>query len=129
MAVLAGGVFLSFRSVDRIGLQQASYRIQADFRYAQRMAIIEGKRWGITFDIAENTYYVVSIDPRVIEKTVVLPGGAVLLDINRADVVYLPRGTVSSPFTLTLTKGGYQQQLTAMLGAGRIEIKEMKWID
>jgi prepilin-type N-terminal cleavage/methylation domain-containing protein len=123
--IITGAVFASFRAIDRTALQQASYALQSDFRYTQRMAMIEGRRWGIIFDVLGNQYHVISTEPTAIQKTVPLAGGVQLIETSAPIMLYLPRGTSSQGFRVTLAKGRYWQRLTATVSGGRIEIKEM----
>jgi prepilin-type N-terminal cleavage/methylation domain-containing protein len=125
MTFISGSLFLSLRASDRLALQQGSYALQADFRYVQRMAIIEGKRWGIVFDIRGNQYHIVSTGPTQIEKTVSLQNGVKLGESSDVALYYLPRGTASQGFRVTLGRGAYWQPLTATVSGGRIEIKDM----
>lgn len=127
-AVLAGSVVLSFRAAERRALQDASLMLQADLRYTQRMAMIEGRRWGILFDVVENQYFVYSTNPTEVEKTVAIPHGVMLVETSAPDMEYLPRGTGSHGFRVTLAKGRYWQRLTATVSGGRIAIKEMQWV-
>jgi hypothetical protein len=88
------------------------------------MAMIEGRRWGILFDSNGNQYHVISTGPTQIEKTVPLQGVS-LVETSAPIMLYLPRGTASQGFRVTLAKGRYWQRLTATVSGGRIEIKEM----
>ena len=134
IAAITGGIMLSARSADRIALQQASYALQADFRFAQRMALTEGRRWGIQFDILGNQYHIFTperifnVETERYYRTVPLSGGVELVNTNATggSVIYLPRGTIDRAFHVRLAKGRYEQRLTGTLGAGRIEIKEME---
>ena len=124
-SVFGAAVFISLRGIDRIALQRASYALQADFRYSQRMAMIEGRRWGILFDVVGNQYHVISTGPTKIEKTVPLPDGVVLIETSAPIMLYLPRGTASAGFRVTLARGAYWQRLTATVSGGRIRIYDM----
>ena len=131
MAVTAGGLALSAGAAERHRLNNASLALQADLRYAQRMALIEGRRWGIIFDIKRNQYELFSITAdgkRQAERTVALPDGVALYHTNAHEnqVVYLPRGTVSQGFSVMLLKDRYWQRLTATVSGGRIEIKPVQ---
>jgi prepilin-type N-terminal cleavage/methylation domain-containing protein len=128
MAVASAGVLLSVRAYERSALRSASLMLQADLRYAQRMAVIEGRRFGILFDIAENRYFIQSSQPREDIKTVPLPDGVILASTNApaSYVGYLPRGTGTHGCTVQLRKGRYWQNLTINVSGGRVEIKEIQ---
>jgi len=128
LAVMAAAVSvaaLSLRQSDRRALNDASRTIQADLRLAQRMAMIEGRRWGVMFDRLENRYYVYHHLPRTTVKTVDVPNGALIREISHTELVYTPRGTASTGFRIWLSKGRYWQRTTATVSGGRIEIKEI----
>lgn len=125
-AVCAAGLTLSHHSAERRALHDASRMIQADLRLAQRMSIIEGRHWGVQFDVVGNQYHVYSTKPLKTVKTVAIPGGVSLVQTTASRLEYLPRGTVTAGFRITLKNGRYGQQLTATLSGGRIEIKDIQ---
>jgi prepilin-type N-terminal cleavage/methylation domain-containing protein len=124
-AVIAGGVLWSLNAADRLALQQTSYALQADLRYTQRMAMIEGRRWGVIFDVVGNRYHIISTEPTTIIQTVTLSHGVQLVETSAPIMLYLPRGTASQGFRCTLAKGRYWQRLTGTVSGGRIEIKDI----
>ena len=131
MAVLGGTTLITARGIQRRTLNNTSLAIQADLRRAQRMALIEGRRWRVNFDIENNRYFIhpmprsfgdhayVVYLPRGVEITYIAPQSRTFLE-------YLPRGTASSGFSLHLRSGPYQQRLTATVSAGRIAIFDIE---
>jgi prepilin-type N-terminal cleavage/methylation domain-containing protein len=84
-SAVSGGLVLSLRAADRLALQNASYAVQADLRYAQRMAMLEGRRWGIIFDIDGDRYHIFTFNEtggRLTEKTVPMPNGVRTVDVD-----------------------------------------------
>ena len=120
MAIISTGVFVSFRGSERRELQNASLALQADLRYAQRRAIMEGRRYGIIFEVQHNRYHIVLDSPRQTIRTIYLPNRVRLLEVSGPSLMFLPRGTASSGFRITLHNGPYSQQLTATVSGGRI---------
>jgi Tfp pilus assembly protein FimT len=119
--ILSGGVVLGLRQADRRALNNASLQLQADLRYAQRRAVIEGRQFGVVFEIP-NRYRVVSTQPTRTIRTVYLRGGTRLLETSEERLMFLPRGTPSAGFRVTLAKGSHTQRLTATVSGGRIRI-------
>jgi hypothetical protein len=99
--------------------------LAADIRFAQRMSIIEGRRWFISFDIANNLYRVRHLFPPTIVKTVEIPNGVSLRFTSYPDLFYLPRGTPTNGMSIWLSKGNYWQRTTVTPGGGRVDIKEI----
>ena len=52
--IAGSGIFLAFRQSNRRALQNASLQLQADLRYIQRRARIEGRNFTIVFEQANN---------------------------------------------------------------------------
>ncbi len=126
VSIITAGAALSFRLADRRVLYNTSLVLQADLRYAQRMSMIEGQRYGIEFD--QRSYAIFKLAknmPRTIIRTVELPDGVEYRIHNQPQVHYLPRGTITDGFTVVLEKGRYSQEITATVSGGRIEIKDM----
>jgi prepilin-type N-terminal cleavage/methylation domain-containing protein len=123
ISIVSAGVVMSFRQVDRRLLNDTSIKLQADFRYAQRRAIMEGHKFGIEF--ASNSYKVVTLGVRMehVElKTVELPDGVRFIRYTEPFLYYLPRGTISEGSRILLNKGRYNQELTTTLSGGRVRI-------
>jgi hypothetical protein len=116
---------MSYHAYERKALGDASLALQADLRYAQRMAMIEGRTWGVAFDAGKNQYKVYCAGVLAPEKTVGFTGGVRLEYVSFPDMVYLPRGTGTHGMTIKLSNGKYRQDITATVSGGRIEIKDI----
>jgi len=129
MAVLGGTTLVTARGIQRRTLHNTSLAIQADLRRAQRLALIEGRRWRVNFDIENNRYFIHPL-PRSFGDhayIVYLPRGVEIEGFApRSFLEYLPRGTPTSGFSLVLRSGSYQQQLTATVSGGRIAIWDIE---
>lgn len=127
IAVLGSTTLITARGIQRRTLNNTSLALQADIRRAQQMAIIEGRRWRVQFDIDQNRYRVHPMPRPVDVYWIYLPNG---VEINllrpRAYIDYLPRGTASSGFSIYLRSGRYQQRLTATVSAGRIAVFDIE---
>lgn len=118
------GVVFAVRGNNQRELQQASLTLQADLRYTQRRAMLEGVRAGIVFEPAANRYHLMVGHTHL--RTVYLQGGVTLMGtIGGTELMFLPRGTASSGFRIVLGSGGYSQHLTATVSGGRIQIWEI----
>ena len=122
VTILAVGIFVGTSGNSYRALHNASLALQADLRYTQRRAIMEGARHGIIFDMHNNRYNIVVDQPRQIIRTVYMPSGVRLFDATHNQLMFLPRGTSSSGFRVTLVSGAYSQDLTATVSGGRVRI-------
>jgi len=136
MSVLGSAVMLSTRAIDRRKLYNASLNLQADLKLAQRMAIMDGKRYIVRISTSQNLYYISETfpdGPPEVIKTVRMADGVLLFDItspnpdgpNPGEIIYHPRGTASHGFTVFLRCGRYSQRLTGAVSGGRINIEDM----
>jgi Tfp pilus assembly protein FimT len=120
LMIVTGAVLISTRgdTNDYRALHNAALMLQADMRYAQRIALIEGRRVGVHFEPSHNRY-------SIMNRTVYLPNGVELLSTTYTfdEVFYLQRGTASAAGTIDLQKGRHTVELTTTLGGGRVEIK------
>ena len=130
IAILGSTTLVTARGIQRRTLNNTSLTLQADIRRAQQMAIIEGRRWRVQFDMDEHRYRVHPIPRPEYVYWIYLPSG---VEIDRIAVShagsfleYLPRGTVNSGFSIDLRSGSYVQRLTAMVGSGRIAVFEIE---
>ena len=121
---------VTVRVIERRTLDNASRTLQAEMRRAQRMALIEGTRWRVTFYKQHRRY---SIRPLQCDLgriyIVYLPSGVEFDYLPRHIVDYLPRGTLASPgwgtgtgFTMFLRKNQYVQRLTILPVTGRVRV-------
>ncbi|MCL2405721.1 MAG: GspH/FimT family pseudopilin [Defluviitaleaceae bacterium] len=125
IVVISSGIFLAFRQPSRTALDQAMLQLQADMRYAQRMAVISGQQHAIHFDRANNMYRIMSLYPDNEIRRVYLQDGVELTySTARLDhtIAFHPRGTATTAFRVRFAGGGYTRDITATLGAGRIEM-------
>jgi hypothetical protein len=86
---------------------------------------MEGRRIGIHFEPTRNRYNIITGSPERIIRTVYLPDGISLRETSASRLMFLPRGTSSAGFRITLSNGHYLQQLTATVSGGRIAIQEV----
>ena len=90
--------------------------------------MIEGRRIGVAFDMGQNRYRIVSMTmttPATVLHTlytIYLPRGVRLYGVTGPQLTFLPRGTASGGFRITLRAGNYFQQLTATVSGGRIRV-------
>jgi len=124
LSIVSVGAIIGVNSIDRRTLTNAVLTLQADLHYAQRRAITEGRRYGIVFEPLNSRYRIINVDANLTVRTVYLPNG-ITLHTNRAQIIYLPRGTAFSGATITLLSRQHRQQLTANVGGGRIHIEDM----
>ena len=121
---VTGGVLMRFRQNEHRVLNNASRTLQADLRYVQRRAMIEGRRYGVVLE--RYRYRVVSLTggTRTI-RIVNFPDGVWLRSTTHTQLEYLPRGTITSGSTIWLTTGTYSQRLTSIPSSGRIRIYDI----
>ena len=127
VAIVMSGVFITLRTGndDYRTLLAASVQLQADMRYVQRRAIMEGRNVGISFDRVNNRYSIVYESPLTVLRTESLPDGVVISHITRVRLVYLPRGTPSQGgFSVLLLAGSYGRSITVVASGGRVRINE-----
>ncbi|MCL2202665.1 MAG: GspH/FimT family pseudopilin [Defluviitaleaceae bacterium] len=129
IVVLSGGVVIGFRQGHRRALHNASLQLQADLRYAQRRSIIEGRQFGIAFDVAQNRYRIISTVPTRTVRTVYVQGGATLLETSAPRLLFHPRGTPTAGFRITMAKGTDTQRITASVSGGRIRVFDINELD
>jgi len=124
MAILAGAGIAASHSHDRRVLRNAGLMVQANARQAQRLAIIEGRRYRIHFDIERHRF---SMHPHNHPLDwQYLPRGVEIYFLNLSSgwMEYLPRGTPggTNAYTLRLRKGRYEQRMTVVPSGGRVEL-------
>lgn len=129
MAFTAGIVPMSFPSEGTRVLDEVCRTLQADMRLAQRLSVIEGRRYRVEFDSVNNSYAVlrpVTGSASKLVKRRQFDGKTELLNItgNTDEVEYTPTGTTGDACTVTLRDNNYLVNLTINVGSGRIEKKE-----
>jgi prepilin-type N-terminal cleavage/methylation domain-containing protein len=128
ISVITAGAMMSFDVAERRLLYNTSLALQADLRYAQRRAMIEGHTFGIKFYYTEGYYSIYHLGARMPlkeVKLVKLPKGVSFQRQPPIDLHYLPRGTLSAGFTIALRTENYIQELTGTVSGGRIKIQDM----
>jgi competence protein ComGD len=129
LAIMWAVVSLSMDGLRRQSLNSASLTLQADIRYAQQMAIMEGRRWQVDFDIENNSYTIRRdsiLDTADYRRDVILPNG-VTIEVNFKDqfLHYTSKGTVNRAGTIWLRSGSFMQRSTVALGTGRVRVFEI----
>jgi len=130
IAILSVGGLVSARGMQRREIQNASTAIQADMRQAQRLAVIEGRRYRIRFDQVNHRYFVYPVGEFVYEP-IYLPADVFIHNMNLpiGQIEYLPRGTLGGHaahgFTLVLRNQRYEQRLTIIPSSGRVAYEEV----
>ena len=142
--IVSGVIFwgMSTRDNDHRALESASTVLQADIRYVQRRAIMEGRRVGIEFDWDNNRYHILietleSTNTNLsfaTERTVYLPDGITFHPTRRPNLsnnrlTYTLRGTPSAGTTIRLARSEYQQRITVNLSGGRAFINPIQGIN
>jgi len=128
IVIVVGGIFLGTRGNNNNAyraLETATLVLQADLRYTQRRAIMEGRRVGIFFEPARNRYSIITMSPFSTIRTVYLRDGVVLAETSHPRLMFLPRGTASSGFRVTLNNGIYTQRVTATVSGGQVRIHDI----
>jgi len=130
IAILSVAGFASARGAQRREIQNASALMQADMRQAQRLAVIEGRRYRVRFDQASHRYFVYPVGEFVYEP-IYLPSGVTIHHMNLpiGQIEYLPRGTLGGHaahgFTIVLRSSRYEQRLTITPSSGRVAYGEI----
>ncbi|MCL2372327.1 MAG: prepilin-type N-terminal cleavage/methylation domain-containing protein [Defluviitaleaceae bacterium] len=131
IAIISAAAMLNFRSSAMRDLNNVSLTLQADLRYAQRLAMIEGREIAVSFDLQNNSYSIVSLAPQIRTlRTVQLDNNIAQLrrtsHPNTNQIHFRPRTTVSYGFEVVLScaNNRYWQRLTAAVSAGRIKVFE-----
>ena len=137
ITILGSSFYAATQGIRRRTLNNTSLMLQSDMRRAQRMALIEGRRWRVTFYIQHNRYSIHSVPRRQAEYiyTTDLPRGVVFDILPSVFVDYLPRGTLggSGPtpgtgFTMYLRSGRYVQRITVLPVTGRVAVSDIRRI-
>ena len=125
VTIVSSGIFMVFRQTPQQVTLNAALQLQADLRYAQRRAIIEGRRVAVEFDIAAQMYRIVIVNTSEEIRRVYLHNSIrISHNIRGYRIEYLPRGTVSGTgsSTISLTIGLHTEQLTITPATGRVAI-------
>jgi len=125
IAVLGGASLVTADRLQRQHIYNATLMVQADMRQAQRLAVIEGRRYRVRFDQLNHRYFVYPVGEFTYDP-IYLPDHVTIHDLNLpiSQIEYLPRGTLggnsSHGFTIILRNRRYQQSLTITPSSGRV---------
>jgi len=127
LAVIAANA--TFVPVERRQTVSAAVELQADIRYVQRVALIEGRRTRIMFNIEENYYILQKWEDgayNTIRKVALGPSVKKLYtNASGASVGFTARGTTGDACTINISSDKYTAVLTVNVGAGRVKITEI----
>ena len=120
LAILSATVLAGTGQSYRRDIEQAAHLFAADVRYAQQMAIQTGSSVRVWLD--HDSYRVLSYS---IVDLDLLNGSRALYNgefgaVGNGFIHFTPRGTTSTPMTVTIRNDRYLIELTLTLGAGRI---------
>ncbi|MCL1878348.1 MAG: GspH/FimT family pseudopilin [Defluviitaleaceae bacterium] len=129
-AIVAGAVLVGVntRASDYRALQNAAVRLQADLRYAQRRAVMEGQRIGIHFDTVNNRYNIILSETREIIRTVYMDVNLFSVNYPSNTISFLPRGT-AIPGTIALRSGNLHLPITTTLSGGQVRIHNIEEVN
>ena len=134
MLVVVGAVVVGVNpnNTNYRNLNNASRRMQADLRYAQRRAVTEGRSVDVVFQPQHNRYYIRYHHRELYEsariRTVYFQNGVRFLHNNAANftVRYTQRGTVYGSTTIWLSNGEgsnrHVQRTTINVSGGRVHV-------
>ena len=114
---------ISIRASNRANtsLDTALRMLQADLRYAQRLAITEGERVRVIFNSHHNMYSLIRPSDEELIRRVHLPQGVSFIGQVRV-LEYLPRGTINTGTTIRFRNSNYEQSITITPVTGRIQV-------
>ena len=136
--VIGAGILMQNRNNDYRHINNASNQLQADLQYAQRRAIMEGRRIGLHFNM-EGTgyvvrymdsfpfYYVINHGVRTEIREVIFENGIFMIDITGENnwIGFTPSGrtSVAGSVYLRNRSGRYTQRTTVTPVSGRINVE------
>jgi type II secretion system protein H len=129
--IMLNAISLTLNNNDKRILNKVALEIQMELRQAQRLAIANGTKYEVEFDISKNKYNLKKQDNEVIGykiiKTLEMPKEVELISVNangNRTIQYTPLGTTGNACTISLRTEKYALKMTVNVGSGRIEIKE-----
>jgi prepilin-type N-terminal cleavage/methylation domain-containing protein len=125
VVVFSGGLFLALRRTDNRALNNASLQLQADMRYAQRRAVIEGRRYDMVFDRINHGYRIRTAGQPAV-RNVRLANNIRIEHTSADQLTFTPRGTPTAGFSVTLLHGNQRKLITATVSGGRIHIFDIE---
>ncbi|MCL1846250.1 MAG: prepilin-type N-terminal cleavage/methylation domain-containing protein [Defluviitaleaceae bacterium] len=129
-SIIAGVILVELTSdaADRRALQNAAVRLQADMRYAQRRAVMEGRIIYVNFYAEYNRYsiYYEVFDPiRTVDMDVNLFSAGFGPHNAWNETHFLPRGTSGRSGTIALRNGNLEVQITVLISGGQVRIGDI----
>jgi prepilin-type N-terminal cleavage/methylation domain-containing protein len=126
LMVVSGGVFAGVQRANHRMLNNVSLQLQADIRYAQRRALIEGRRFSVIFDqnAGSHGYRIRNTAGQTI-RTETLPGGVTFSAIDHRSrfIEFTAQGTPNpGGYAIVLQQGTNKQCLTVTISGGRVQI-------
>ena len=125
--IVSSGVFVAHRQSERRALENASLQLQADIRYAQRRAVIDGQQVNLLFDFRANMYRILLVSCGTEVRRVYFQNGVRIrftTDMTTTKTFH-PRGTIGNPLTMRLVTSRYYQELTTTISGGRVAIRDI----
>ena len=132
--IVSGVAAVSLGSLEKKRISAACDELVGDLRYAQRMAVLQGREYSVQFDTLNNGYELyytknsgTNVLEKVLDKQVSFDNGVTLLSVNASGrlVSYTPMGTTGDACTIVLQTDGYSASITVNVGSGRVLIKEI----
>ena len=124
LMLVSGSVFLALRPSNHRAIRSAALTLQADLRYVQRRAVMEGRRYDVILERAYNRYRIVYGYPCIIEvRRVYFQDGVRLLRFTGSEcgrIGFHPRGTPAHSRTVTLSHGRLRWEVAVNVSGGRI---------
>jgi len=111
-------------------LNKSSLQLQADIRYAQHMAVVEGRRYYIVFNPERGSYSMGTSrmrpdETKFLENGVSFDDGRGIGGNNFPEnwLAFTPQGTLSPQAgTIFLRAGRFRQDITVLVGTGRTAV-------
>ena len=135
IAVAGVSAVTATQNLRRRTLQNAALTLQADIRWAQRNAMIEGRRIRLALNQSGNNYALedlnlgISHPQRFIKRVEFPPGVNLFSDTGGLwRYEFLPRGTPGFGGAITLRYHPFEVEITVLPASGRVEIKEIERI-
>jgi len=128
--IVSAGLSAPMSRSEQRALNKASLQLQADIRFAQHMAVIEGRRYYVVFNPERRSYSLGTSRIRA-DETIFLENG-VSFDEDRGIggnnfpenwLAFTPQGTLSRQAgTVYLRAGRFRQDVTVLVGTGRTAV-------
>ncbi|MCL2016064.1 MAG: type II secretion system GspH family protein [Defluviitaleaceae bacterium] len=126
LATLSGTILFTANGLQRRNIENAAIALQADLRHAQRMAVIEGRRWHVLLNTVDNSYSVGPVNDRNSHYIVHLPNGLELSHTGGADLIFQPRGSFGQGRTINLHGSNFFGGVAVVGATGRSRLLEIE---